>query len=297
MKNINGSQTAWCQYGSLLHSSELLKREEEQTARRCEREIVDLQDKCKELAQQNEIKSRKIEELTERLEGTTLVKESSENSVCTTNLTPASDVEDNFSMLYNKEWTELFNSLESEVEDERERIIKLCECVKKAFQFCKEESEKQLNKLHTITTEILSLCSTPEEENEDCQGEEQNSNTSFSDLNSHLLEIKKQCLLMSLSKSRLMFKKSYTLMKTDNEAIQRNIEAYLAGCVNVCWSMCIQDPPMTILIPEKGNSINTDMFNLYKTEGGVVDLCVWPALLRCEKGEVVCKGCVLPQII
>lgn len=31
MKNINGSQTAWCQYGSLLHSSELLKREEEQT--------------------------------------------------------------------------------------------------------------------------------------------------------------------------------------------------------------------------------------------------------------------------
>ena len=33
-------------------------------------------------------------------------------------------------MLYNKEWTELFNSLESEVEDERERIIKLCECVK-----------------------------------------------------------------------------------------------------------------------------------------------------------------------
>lgn len=35
-------------------------------ARRFEREIVDLQDKCKELAQQNEIKSRKIEELTER---------------------------------------------------------------------------------------------------------------------------------------------------------------------------------------------------------------------------------------
>ena len=33
-------------------------------------------------------------------------------------------------MLYDKEWTELFISLESEVEDERERIIKLCECVK-----------------------------------------------------------------------------------------------------------------------------------------------------------------------
>ena len=35
-------------------------------ARRCEREIADLQDKCKELAQQNEIKSRKIEELNKR---------------------------------------------------------------------------------------------------------------------------------------------------------------------------------------------------------------------------------------
>ena len=86
-------------------------------------------------------------------------------------------------------------------------------------------------------------------------------------------------------------------MKTDNEAIQRNIEAYLAESINVCWSMCIQDPPMTILIPEEGNSINTDMFNLYKTEGAIVDLCVWPALLRCEEGDVICKGCVQPQII
>ena len=50
--------------------------------------------------------------------------------MCTTNLTPVSDVEENFSKLYDKEWAELFNSLESEVLDERERIIKLCEFVK-----------------------------------------------------------------------------------------------------------------------------------------------------------------------
>jgi hypothetical protein len=29
-KNMEGSETAWCQYGSLLHSSELLRRNEDQ---------------------------------------------------------------------------------------------------------------------------------------------------------------------------------------------------------------------------------------------------------------------------
>lgn len=30
LRNVEGSQIAWCQYGSLLHSSELLKRDEQQ---------------------------------------------------------------------------------------------------------------------------------------------------------------------------------------------------------------------------------------------------------------------------
>lgn len=34
-----------------------------------------------------------------------------------------------FSELYNNEWTQLFESLESEIEDETQRISKLCECV------------------------------------------------------------------------------------------------------------------------------------------------------------------------
>lgn len=30
LRNVEGSQIAWCQYGSLLHSSELLKRDDQQ---------------------------------------------------------------------------------------------------------------------------------------------------------------------------------------------------------------------------------------------------------------------------
>ncbi|XP_062621202.1 uncharacterized protein LOC134282831 [Saccostrea cucullata] len=66
-RNLQGSQATWCQYGSLLHSSELLSRSEEQKSRRYENEMDELREKCEQLRMQNELKSKEIEELSTRL--------------------------------------------------------------------------------------------------------------------------------------------------------------------------------------------------------------------------------------
>lgn len=92
-----------------------------------------------------------------------------------------------------------------------------------------------------------------------------------------------------------MFKESHTFSETNNDDILRDIDAYLNGCVETCWLMCIQDPPMILVTPEKGDKIVTQQFAMYKTTGDTVETCVWPALLLCENGGVVCKGHVLPK--
>lgn len=95
-----------------------------------------------------------------------------------------------------------------------------------------------------------------------------------------------------------MFKESYTSFTTTNEAIRMDFEAYLTRCVDTCWFMCIQDPQLNINIPEKGNTVDTKLFNLYKTGGDIVDVCVWPALLLGvgDSTDIVCKGQVLTKL-
>lgn len=93
-----------------------------------------------------------------------------------------------------------------------------------------------------------------------------------------------------------MFKKSNTSLTTTNEATLRDFEAYLTRCVDTCWFMCIQDPPLYIDIAEKGKAVDTKLFNLNKLGGDIVDVCVWPVLLLGDTSGIVCKGQVLTKI-
>ncbi|XP_062620658.1 uncharacterized protein LOC134282253 [Saccostrea cucullata] len=292
-RNLEGSQATWCQYGSLLHSSELLRRSEEQKARRYENEMDELREKCEELRMQNELKSNEIEELKTRLSQVASQRVATGNP----NHTDLSDsnrptkIGERFSELYDNEWTQLFESLQSELEDEKERITKLCNCVQMAYRFCKEKSVKQLEDLQTRTTKIMSYC----QDQRDETSEHRDVIEMKKDAVYHLLELRKQCCSMSLPSIYQMFKESYTFLETTDNAISKDIEAYLKACVEICWFMCVQDPPMVLIIPEKGETIDTKLFKVYKTSGDTVDICVWPALQINENGSVVCKGHVLPQ--
>ncbi|XP_061185064.1 uncharacterized protein LOC133193105 [Saccostrea echinata] len=348
-RNLEGSQATWCQYGSLLHSSELLRRSEEQKTRRHENEIDELREKFEELRMQNELKSQEIEELTTRLSQVASQKVATGNP----NHTDLSDsnrptkIGERFSELYDNEWTHLFESLQSEFEDEKERIIKLCNCVQMAYKFCKEKSAKQLEELQTWTIKIMSYCQNQKEVRLRITSisrittyvglSKSNVTTVYKilinrkissklyillpqsiltlkskliglltseskdivemkkDTLCHLLELRKQCCSMSLPNIHQMFKESFKFLETNDEAILKDIEAYLKACVEICWFLCIQDPPMVLIIPEKGETIDKKLFKMYKTSGDTVDICVWPALLLSEDGSVVCKGHVLPQ--
>ncbi|XP_053382818.1 putative leucine-rich repeat-containing protein DDB_G0290503 isoform X2 [Mercenaria mercenaria] len=70
------------------------------------------------------------------------------------------------------------------------------------------------------------------------------------------------------------------------------VSSFTTECLEVCWYMVIQDPPI-VFAPEpgKGSNLNTDdLLKPYARSGTHVDYVVWPALLLHEGGPVLAKG-------
>ncbi|XP_069136901.1 uncharacterized protein [Argopecten irradians] len=66
-------------------------------------------------------------------------------------------------------------------------------------------------------------------------------------------------------------------------------------CVNLCWNMRIQNPPMHIDTEiKKGGKINKHIYKNYTQKGERVGFLVWPALFRRKYGLLLCKGVVQP---
>eukprot|EP00105_Crassostrea_gigas_P040432 XP_019924580.1 PREDICTED: uncharacterized protein LOC105332510 [Crassostrea gigas] len=70
---------------------------------------------------------------------------------------------------------------------------------------------------------------------------------------------------------------------------------YVRKCEELCWYMCMQDPPMVIISPQKGQLVDKALFSFHGRSGKIVEVCVWPALLLHDNGPLMFKGYVLPE--
>nr|XP_034300350.1 uncharacterized protein LOC117681155 [Crassostrea gigas] len=82
-----------------------------------------------------------------------------------------------------------------------------------------------------------------------------------------------------------------------DETIRADVRVvtYVRKCLELCWYMCMQDPPMVIISPKKGELVDKALFSFHGRRGKIVEVCVWPALLLHDNGPLVCKGYVLPE--
>ncbi|KAL5012018.1 hypothetical protein ScPMuIL_010569 [Solemya velum] len=66
---------------------------------------------------------------------------------------------------------------------------------------------------------------------------------------------------------------------------------FIKKCVELCWLMGIQDPPLCLVFEcPAGSRFNKDLFRAYTKGGKHVDYPVWPAMLLKENGSVLAKG-------
>ncbi|XP_021356601.1 kinectin-like isoform X2 [Mizuhopecten yessoensis] len=80
-------------------------------------------------------------------------------------------------------------------------------------------------------------------------------------------------------------------LKLQPGEIGANLEIYIRKCVELCWLMSIQSPPIFLFKEiHLHDRFDEDYFKFYTRAGTVVDFLVWPALLCRENGELLRKG-------
>lgn len=92
--------------------------------------------------------------------------------------------------------------------------------------------------------------------------------------------------------SQLDFDKSRHLRNVHEREVQE-IAPYICKCLEICWEMVVQDPPMYLQFKLRhGSEIEGDKYECFSAPGSKADYLVWPALLREENGAVLQKGAI-----
>ena len=86
-----------------------------------------------------------------------------------------------------------------------------------------------------------------------------------------------------------------SLKQPDNvyRDIADHVEEYTRECFMLCWLMSIQDPPV-VLVHEvsPGEPFNPNAFKSFTKTGASMAYVVWPPMLLCKGGSILCKGVV-----
>ncbi|XP_052226188.1 early endosome antigen 1-like isoform X3 [Dreissena polymorpha] len=199
------------------------------------------------------------------------------------NITDLSDknrptkLSERFSELYDNEWTDAFEVLGSIYNDERTTIITLITILKDADKYCKEEAERQMERLRKALTlnmetggsDIPSLIN---KQMKDCR------KALATEAGQHLFEVY----------TKELSQKSQT---RDSAKSALRVTAYLREAFMLCWLMTIQDPPVVFdRILQHGEKFNTELYRSYTKSGPLVNFPVWPTMFLHEGGPVLYKG-------
>ncbi|KAL5012113.1 hypothetical protein ScPMuIL_010664 [Solemya velum] len=77
------------------------------------------------------------------------------------------------------------------------------------------------------------------------------------------------------------------------DVISQDTLAYAEKCTELCWSMCLQVPPVVFNYNmAKGDTLDCDNFSPYTDIGDSPDFLVWPAMLQHDDGSILSKGYV-----
>ncbi|XP_056012439.1 enolase-phosphatase E1-like isoform X2 [Ostrea edulis] len=137
----------------------------------------------------------------------------------------------------------------------------------------------------------------PEEAKEEIEDRPYRTDPSFPMIERHARDFRKAAAGTSAqTKSKLFIEMELpTLVKDEDIRSDIRTLMYARKCVELCWYMCMQDPPMVIITPQKGEEIDKGLFSFHGRRGKTVEVCVWPALLLHDNGPLVCKGYILPE--
>ncbi|XP_052076272.1 uncharacterized protein LOC127714252 isoform X1 [Mytilus californianus] len=208
-----------------------------------------------------------------------------------------SKISERFSELYDNHWTDAMEALDGHKFQEKESIEVLLDVLKAIYEDCKLQREKRLKSFASLVLGIK-LEKQVSEENIDIyqnveMGKNGESKTAKKD------DIRLQCSRFLSAKDinytqdkhvkeamYSLLNKKFVDKKRQDILTHKSLRQYIDQCFEVCWSICLQIPPVVIVTDVE----RADLFRSYTKSGDVIDHIVWPALLLHENGPVLYKG-------
>lgn len=74
--------------------------------------------------------------------------------------------------------------------------------------------------------------------------------------------------------------------------IAEKCRPFVNKCVQYCWLMCIQDPPIHMSTFNRGEEYNSNEMKSFTKTGRFVDFVVWPAFYLYENGPLLSKAII-----
>ncbi|XP_071127875.1 uncharacterized protein [Mytilus edulis] len=181
---------------------------------------------------------------------------------------------DQFSELYENEWTDAYSELkDSKKSTEIEIIEILIKILKEICETCLADVSQQLSG-HRSAVQGLS--------DDEIEG---------------FIKAVKDSIKTNASKYIPLLRKK---ISSDSSSCKTVVQyrdcclAYIENCVNLCYYVAVQDPPMVIdFVP--GQMFDKQSWKEYTRSGTEVGYVVWPALYLYKGGPIMAKGVVQPK--
>ncbi|XP_060591777.1 DNA ligase 1-like isoform X4 [Ruditapes philippinarum] len=213
---------------------------------------------------------------------------------------------EHLSQIYDDQWTDATEGLEKLGKNEEDILQTLLDILVAIYNHCKESAENQLARIDEDL--FLPPLENSPTNNADTNGTEHlRSPTSSKHSMSKVKGEKVPEIPTEIRKGIKEYRKKVTkqvwpviekevmtkLRKNDlfGEAVVEACTKYISKCVEVCWLMRVQDPPVTLYwnVPDD-RSFNSDVYRAYTKSGTHVEYVVWPAMYLHEDGPLLMKG-------
>ncbi|XP_060582843.1 uncharacterized protein LOC132739193 [Ruditapes philippinarum] len=180
-----------------------------------------------------------------------------------------------YAELYDNQWTDAFDVLDKIFPSEEKIINILLNILLDVMRFCKEKATEQMK----LLTQHLQFTDT------NIKGD---NSTDF-------MKLVKDCRKAAATTAMVNLKKIHQLYLTQsaNETLKTalDVEAITSECLEVCWFMAVQDPPVAFAaLLTNGSSFETELYKPYTISGTHVEYVVWPPLVLHENGPILAKG-------
>ncbi|XP_053399685.1 DNA ligase 1-like isoform X2 [Mercenaria mercenaria] len=190
-----------------------------------------------------------------------------------------------YAELYDNDWTDAYSYLETldaYKGSEETMIASLMKMLTTAYKMSLETAESQLEALHHILSDFRGSIPHPDQQ--------------VKDVIKQLKDQRKRAVQPSkdlTEKYRKKIEKAFPKLGSsilESEALK----LYLQKCLELCWLMAIQDPPVHLKcdVCKSGDPFDKNMYKEYTQAGLSIKYAVWPAVFLEKNGALLCKGVV-----